>query len=357
MSIPTPTDILKKKYGNIVEGPQGYSMPEKTARKIEELSKGLPADFTFRRMAKSPASFVLTDGDRADVSTITTDSVDRDGDVVLPEGLDRSHFNAVVPFAHKYDQLPVGTCQWIKPTPDGHGLVARTFYPTKPDDWGDAPWMPSAVLHLMVNGTCTGKSIGFLPTSVRPPTAQEKAMRPDWKDATIIDKAALLEYSVVSVPANQDAELISVAKALKGVPTELAEMFAASFGLSLKDMGDEQTDSMPSCPKCLSPDKVSKKGDDGEYTCSMCGDFTPAASKDLGINGTFTLTVSDVVTPEMKAAEERQAKIAAALIAPWYDESAYQKARRLESERLKAWAAAETRRTLTDALDRARGRV
>ncbi len=98
----------------IVEGPQGLSMPESTARKIEELGRSVPADFVYRRIARQSDEFQFDPGERTDVSVITTDALDRDGEVVLPAGIDWSGYNRVVTFCHRYDQLPVGSNWWIR---------------------------------------------------------------------------------------------------------------------------------------------------------------------------------------------------------------------------------------------------
>jgi len=196
----------------------GYSMPEAMARKIDSLSRGLPSDFRYRRMAKAPSGFSLQAGERADVSIITTDAVDRDGECILPAGGDWSGYNSVVPFCHSYVELPVGSCEWMRPatTADGDGIAAKTVYPPKPADWGDAPWLPSAVLHLMQQPvpTCTGKSIGFLPLHKREATRDELSRRPELSGVPIIDRWAGIEYSVVPVPCNAQAELMAVSKGI-----------------------------------------------------------------------------------------------------------------------------------------------
>ncbi len=98
----------------IVEGPQGLFMPESTARRIEELGRSIPGDFTYRRLARTTDEFQFDPGERTDVSVITTDALDRDGEVVLPSGIDWSGYNRVVTFCHRYDQLPVGSNWWIR---------------------------------------------------------------------------------------------------------------------------------------------------------------------------------------------------------------------------------------------------
>jgi hypothetical protein len=205
--------MKQKINGPIVEGPGGHHMPEQTARRIEELAGNLPKDFTYRRIARKSDEFRLDAGERTDVSVITTDALDHDGEVVLPGGLDWSGYNRVVTFAHRYDQLPVGSNWWMRAR--GNGLIAKTHYPPRPADWGDAaPWLPSAVLHLMQQpvATCTGKSIGFLPLNIREATSEERQRRPELSGVPIIDKAAGLEYAVAPVPCNPEAQMEAVAK-------------------------------------------------------------------------------------------------------------------------------------------------
>jgi hypothetical protein len=201
----------------------GLRMFEDIARDIETAAKGLPKDFTYRRMAKAvaPSDLKMDAGSRTDVSTITTDAKDRDGEVVIPAGGSWQDYNNVVTFCHQYDQLPLGSCLWMKATPNA--IVACTQYPTKPEDWGDAPWLPSAVLHLMQQPvpTCTGKSIGFLPKNIRTATPAEIEIHPDWKSAPIIDQWHGFEYAGCPIGANQEALMMSVSKEF----APMADMF------------------------------------------------------------------------------------------------------------------------------------
>jgi hypothetical protein len=205
-----------KRFENIVEHTgSGLFMPENLAKRIDVLSRDLPGDFTYRRVARKSDSFTLDPGERTDVSVITTDAVDREGECILPGGGDWSGYNRVVTFAHRYDQLPVGSNWWIRAR--NNALIAKTHYPPKPADWGDAPWLPSAVLHLMQQPvpTCTGKSIGFLPLNIRSATAEELANRPALRNVPIIDKWVGVEYAVVPVPCNPEAEMQAVAKGME----------------------------------------------------------------------------------------------------------------------------------------------
>ena len=205
-----------KRFENVVEhAGTGFHIPESLARKIDRLSRELPKDFTSRRLARKSEQFTLDAGERTDVSLITTDAIDREGEVIVPSGGDWSTYNRVVTFAHRYDQLPVGSNWWIRAR--GNGLIAKTHYPQKPSDWGDAPWLPSAVLHLMQQPvpTCTGKSIGFLPLNVRAPTSDEISRRSALRGTKIIDRWLGVEYAVAPVPCNPEAEMQAVAKGME----------------------------------------------------------------------------------------------------------------------------------------------
>ena len=205
-------------------------MPQALARRIDALSRGLPRDFTYRRIARKTDSLSLDPGERTDVSVINTDAVDREGECVLPVGGDWSGYNRVVTFAHRYDQLPVGSNWWIRAR--GAALVAKTHYPQKPADWGDAPWLPSAILHLMQQPvpTCTGKSIGFLPLNVRQATREEVGRRPELRGVPIIDRWVGVEYAVVPVPCNPEAEMQAVAKGMESgmIDEALRDLIAES---------------------------------------------------------------------------------------------------------------------------------
>lgn len=207
---------MTKRFSKIVEhAGSGLKLPETLARRIDTLSRDLPKDFTYRRLARKSDQFTLDPGERTDVSLITTDAIDRDNECVLPMGGDWTGYNRVVTFAHRYDQLPVGSNWWIRPK--SNGLVAKTFYPPRPNDWGDGPWLPSAILHLMQQPvpTCTGKSIGFLPLNVRAATSDEITNRPELRGVRIIDRWVGVEYAVVPVPCNPEAEMQAVAKGLE----------------------------------------------------------------------------------------------------------------------------------------------
>lgn len=194
---------MKKK--TMVKGPFGLNLAEDTAREIERLLKTLPKEYRALRRKQEVATTTEVDAkEKCDISTITTDSVDSDGEVVLPNGIDLKTYqrNPVVLWSHMMEQPPIGRCLWIKSTPNG--MKAKTMYADT--DFASQIWS------LVQGGFLKGKSIGFLPLDVRPATADEIKSRPDWKSSPIISKSLLLEFSACSVPSNQDALVEAVSK-------------------------------------------------------------------------------------------------------------------------------------------------
>jgi hypothetical protein len=220
-----------KAYGDS-EGPLGFPMRSEDAKATEALISELPEDCK-KRIQDGPIRLVCSgkqpdfkDDERADISWVTTESVDRDNEVVLAKGLNWKQWkkNPVVTFGHNYRDLPVGRGLWVKRETDKNivGWLAKTRYTSKPEDWGDHPWFPDAVWHFVREGDLPGKSIGFVPLEMRSPKEDEIKKRPELAGVdTIIPKGLILEYAVATVQSNPDALVISSAKAKqKGLNVE-----------------------------------------------------------------------------------------------------------------------------------------
>src|SRR5436190_2197096 len=214
------SDFHKAYYAT--EGPFGVPMKDRQAQALEALLRTLPKERPYEPqtavIAKSPTE--LLTGERADVSWISEESIDRQGDIVIAAGMDDVNFrlNPVVTLQHAYWLPPVGRSLWRRRERDGDraGVKAKTVYPARPESWPDAAsWPPDFAFPLVQAGLLCGKSIGFLPTKVRTPTEEEIARRPELKQvARIVEEWLLLEYACVYMPAQQNAVVEAVSKSM-----------------------------------------------------------------------------------------------------------------------------------------------
>lgn len=140
---------------------------------------------------------------------------DREGDVVLPSGLEATSFkrNPVVLLQHDQSR-PIGRAVSLRTT--SNAVVATMKFAERPDTHPDAAeWMPDTVRSLMKQGVLSAFSVGF------------RVPRDGFRDATdkdmerfgagtrrVITRWELLEFSVVSVPANAEALATAVSKGL-----------------------------------------------------------------------------------------------------------------------------------------------
>ena len=226
-------EFLKAYYDT--EGPFGIPMRDRQAQALDALVKDLPREPPYEPhlavVEKGPSE--LLPGERADVSWISEESVDRQGEIVLAAGMDDSHFklNPIVTMQHAYWMPPVGRSLWRKRVRDGAlvGIKAKTQYPQRPDAWPADSWPPDVAFALVQNGLLRGKSVGFLPTKARRPTEEEIQQSPALaKVSFIIEKWILLEYACVYLPAQQNAVVEAVSKGMT-----LPEEFRALMGLHL----------------------------------------------------------------------------------------------------------------------------
>lgn len=227
-------EYLKSHYDT--EGPFGLPMKDRQAKALETRLKVLPREpaYEFRRASLGTGLSELAAGERADVSWITADSPDRQGDVVLARGMDDAHFqlNPIVTLNHRYDQPPVGRSLWRRKVREGRleGVKAKTIYPAKPSDWiGD--WFPDYAWELVKADLLRGKSIGFFPLKVRAPTPAEIEERSWSKVRFVIEEWLLAEYACCYLPVQPHALVEQVAKSLPvtvlqlaGVPFPLAPL-------------------------------------------------------------------------------------------------------------------------------------
>ena len=147
------------------------------------------------------------------VAKLTTDSVDRDGEVLIPQGMVSKDYekNPVLFYNHEYDQ-PVGTVSGLKRTDDA--VYGTLSFAKRPDNY-EGEFFPSFVEALVRQGIVKGVSVGFVPEAngARSATKADRA-----KFGTgikrVFNRWKLLEVSIAPLPANQDALIQAVDKGL-----------------------------------------------------------------------------------------------------------------------------------------------
>ncbi len=155
-------------------------------------------------------------GDRTVIAKISTTSVDRDGDVVLPSGMDLENFWKIptVLMLHNNRALPVAEVPKGGIQQEPHGVVAKARFLDRPPSLpANVEWQPDTLLDLFKQGAPLGFSIGFrikeggarFATTKDSKTFGEKVRR-------VITQWELTEFSVVAIPANQDAVAVAVSK-------------------------------------------------------------------------------------------------------------------------------------------------
>lgn len=182
-------------------------------------------------------------GENADVSVISVEEVDRDGEVVLADGLDFSQFqkNPVVTYNHNYTIPPVGKSLWQKRV--SNLWKAKTQYARRPENHPkDAEWFPDTIFHMVKDGMMSGKSIGGL-KKTREATNDERVKYPGVK--RIVEKALLFEYAVVPIGCCPSAITEAISKSLLKLPEEILKKDFKEVWEVVKDFSAESEDDEP----------------------------------------------------------------------------------------------------------------
>jgi len=157
---------------------------------------------TGHQSADDPFEFVMSD-----------ETQDRMGDVISADGWDLKDFrkNPVALYGHNSRDLPIGS--WKNVRLEGKRLIGKLQLA----DEGTSPFIDT-IRKLLVQRHLKAVSVGFLPSEAEPLT---KDSDPFWGPFRYL-KQALMECSVVSVPANPNA--LALAKSLS--PADRARLFA-----------------------------------------------------------------------------------------------------------------------------------
>lgn len=157
-------------------------------------------------------------GERTVRFKISSEVVDRDGDILIAKGCDFTNFAKNPQFLafHNYREYPLGIPKnWGI---DGDSVYCDVYFPTLEELATDAEQasekakLVDFTYHCYKTGMLNAVSVGFIPKEASPLKEGGKEIT-EWE---------LLEFSAVSVPANQDA----LAQAVK------------SFGINENDLVD-----------------------------------------------------------------------------------------------------------------------
>jgi HK97 family phage prohead protease len=123
--------------------------------------------------------------------TISTPDVDRYGTIIVPSGIDYTAYmnNPVVLVNHKSDYLPIGKCL-------GFFLNGENLEATIQLDMNDEK--ACKINDKIKNGFVNAVSVGIIPI-------EQSEQTIDGEKVTTYTKSELVEFSIVTIPANRDA--------------------------------------------------------------------------------------------------------------------------------------------------------
>jgi phage head maturation protease len=176
------------------------------------------------------ADVTAKEGERAVTARITSAAVDREGEVLIPQGMNAKEFekNPVVFLGHDYYTLPVGKVTNLKRS-DSDWTAKVVFAERTANHPTGSEWVPDTLLSLFQQGVLKGFSVGFMVKESRPATDKDvTAFGPGVR--RVISKWSLLELSVAPLPCNPDAVALAVSKGMLSPDTA-----KGVWGVSVKD--------------------------------------------------------------------------------------------------------------------------
>lgn len=167
------------------------------------------------------------DGVTRFTAIITTAAIDRDGEVVMPSGMNSKHFesNPVLLYAHDATK-PIGKMVNMRRSDT---VIEADFSLVPRPSTHEGEWFPDTVGALMKFGALNGTSIGFSPMK----NGFRNATKGDTEKygvgvSRVYSKWNLMEVSVVAVPSNQEALVAAVSKGI------LSSNSAKAFGMNIE---------------------------------------------------------------------------------------------------------------------------
>ena len=166
-------------------------------------------------------------GSRDFTARITVEQMDRDREVLLPQGMDPTDFKktGAIFWNHDYDRpighgdnLTKGDDHWSS---DGHIMK-------RPDDWAGGEFFPDLAWEFVSQVPNAGISVGFMEIEGRAPSKKDKELYGSMVSWTVT-KWKLLEWSVAPLQACVDAIVLGVKG--KRIKAETAEVWVPGIKL------------------------------------------------------------------------------------------------------------------------------
>lgn len=157
--------------------------------------------------------------------TLSDETVDRDGDIIIQTGIDLSNFvkNPVVLPFHDARTFPVGNFikLWVDVT--SKSLKGWILFP---DERVDPSGMCDRAFRFAKSRIMRAGSIGFRGREVKFPTKEERGLLGMMDYGVIFSKCELMEFSLCPVPSNPNALAAAVKSgALKATDLQYVEVF------------------------------------------------------------------------------------------------------------------------------------
>jgi len=155
----------------------------------------------------------ITGNAKGFTAVITSETLDRDGEVLIPQGMNSKEFeqNPVLFWNHEYDK-PVGRATGIKRR--DRDIVGEFVFAKRPDGYG-GEFFPEVAAALVGQGIVRAVSVGYVPE----PGGTRRAVDADRKKygdsaTTIFSRWKLLEVSLAPLQANPEALITAVKKGI-----------------------------------------------------------------------------------------------------------------------------------------------
>jgi len=146
-------------------------------------------------------------------AVITAETIDRDGEVLIPQGMNSKEFeqNPVLFWNHDYSE-PVGKCVGLKRRE--RDIVGEFAFAQKPEGYS-GEFFPEVAAALVGQGIVNGVSVGYVPEDGGTRRATELDRKKYGGNvSTIFSRWKLLEVSLAPLQANPEALITAVKKGI-----------------------------------------------------------------------------------------------------------------------------------------------